>query len=319
MARPAKSFTTIEQQIAILQRRGMLLEADHAAIWLRSIGYYRLSGYWYPYRKIREGPERRGDEFVPETKLEYATRLYEFDRKMRTLVHDGLERVEVALRSELGYLLGSKDPMSYEDKEVFRPNFNHEEWLQGVKKKIDRARDRSAPIKHHLKNYTGIPVWVLIDHIDFSDASKLFAGLRSEDQRQVSERMSVSIDSALLTPSLRERVKRNNPLADWLRQLTVLRNSCAHHARIWNRSFAPASTNAIRTIRELQSLPVGQSEQLYGALLLIGYLLQGISPGTTWTSKVRELVATAYAPIPGRTTQEMGFPETWRNEALWRE
>ena len=52
MTQPVKPFTTIEEQIDVLTARGLVLDKTAATQWLRSVGYYRLSGYWYPYREI---------------------------------------------------------------------------------------------------------------------------------------------------------------------------------------------------------------------------------------------------------------------------
>lgn len=105
--------------------------------------------------------------------------------------------------------------------------------------------------------------------------------------------------------------------ARWLEQLTVLRNTCAHHSRVWYRSFTPVSTTAFRTIDSLRSLPEGQSERLYGALTVMGFLLQEISPGTTWALKVRSLIEESFLPLPSRDVVEMGFPTQWCDELLW--
>jgi len=83
------------------------------------------------------------------------------------------------------------------------------------------------------------------------------------------------------------------------------------------RFFTPSSTAGLRTVDNLRSLPEGQSEQLDGALTVMGYLLQGISPGTTWTGKVRSLIESSFVALPARTVAEMGLPEHWREERLW--
>ena len=53
MDEQVKDPTTIDEQIHILSERGMRVDADLARQWLRSVSYYRMSGYWYPYRGLR--------------------------------------------------------------------------------------------------------------------------------------------------------------------------------------------------------------------------------------------------------------------------
>ncbi len=237
---------------------------------------------------------------------------------MRTLIHDGIERVEVALRSHVSYLIGSIGPTSYRHAATFRPNFQHSAWLTTARARVDRARRHSEPIHHHEAKYGGdLPIWVLTEVLDFADVSKLYDGLLARDQWTIAEQFGVILNDSLLSANQSSKVRKIHPLARWFEQLTVLRNTCAHHSRAWNRSFTPVSTAGLRTVADLQSLPDGQSERLYGGLTVTAYLLQGTSPGTTWSAKVRSLIEDSFIPLPGRTVAEMGFPERWREERLW--
>ena len=130
----------------------------------------------------------------------------------------------------------------------------------------------------------------------------------------VSNLESQNVDSA---DPLRGKVLKAHPLARWMEQLTVVRNACAHHSRVWNRPFTPVSTAGLRTIEELHSLPEGQSERLYGAFAVMAHMLQSTSPGSTWAGKVGLLIENSFSPLLGRSVAEMGFPIDWRNHRLW--
>lgn len=136
-----KNPTTVDEQIALLRTRGMEVNEQLARQWLSSVSYYRLSGCWYSYRVLPE-PEnprepQRADDFVPGTTFEEVVALYEFDRKMRTLVYDGIERIEVALRARIGELLNAKGALSYKDRSCFREEFQHRDWLKTAEKRVD--------------------------------------------------------------------------------------------------------------------------------------------------------------------------------------
>ncbi len=316
--RPVKPFKTIDEQIDLLRSRGLDLNDAEARQWLGSVGYYRLSGYWYPYREVDSTNGQRMDQFVPEAKMEDVVRLYEFDRKLRTLIHDGVERIEVALRSRVANAIGRDGSLSYQDSSGFRPTFDHQGWLKTARRRVERAGKHNAAINHYNERYDGqLPIWVLMEVLDFSDVSKLYDGLPAKAQWDVAEQFGVSIDLGRLSGNQRQKAKRSHPLARWFEHLTVLRNTCAHHARVWNRSFVPAGTTALRTIDSLRSLPEGQSERIYGAMLVMACLLQTTSPGTTWALKVRSLVDDSFDGISGRSTDEMGFFEHWQDEQLW--
>lgn len=313
---PMKPYGTLTHHLQGLELRGMQLDAELASQWLLTVGYYRLSGYWYPYRELVRG--NRNDNFVPGTSFHDVVALYEFDRKLRTLIHDGVERVEIMLRVQLNEVLGQIDPLAYLDPSYFRPTFDHARWLKTIEGRVGRARQRNEAVRHHDLKYGGqLPIWALSEVLDFADVSRLFEALPASMQWKVSDQMGIHVDINQLSKSQAQKALKNHPLARWFEQLAIVRNTSAHHARLWNRSFTPVGTAGLQTIPELSSLPDGQSERLYGALCVMGVLLEAASPGTTWRSKVKDLVETSFGPIKGRHAGEMGFPDEWRNDPLW--
>jgi len=91
--KPSKS---ISDQIALLRERGMVIDNVQQATWaLSHISYYRLRAYWLYYEA---DPESGKHIFKDGTTLEAVLALYEFDRHLRLLLMDALERIEVAAR-----------------------------------------------------------------------------------------------------------------------------------------------------------------------------------------------------------------------------
>lgn len=133
---PLKPAMTTAEHIILLQERGMHVDEELAQQWLRNVFYYRLSAYWYPCRKWGEasdGSKKRLNKFMPDTNFADAVALYEADRKLRTLIYDGIERVEVGFRTRICELLLAKnpdDPLLYRDESIFREKFDHQKWLK---------------------------------------------------------------------------------------------------------------------------------------------------------------------------------------------
>lgn len=97
----------------------------------------------------------------------------------------------------------------------------------------------------------------------------------------------------------------------WMEQLTIVRNTSAHHGRLWNRSFAPAPTSALRTQSGFGALPEGQSERIFGALTVVSHILRAASPGTTWPDKAAGLLISAFLPNPLVSPTALGLPAQW--------
>lgn len=314
--RPLKPPMSLVEHLVLLERRGMTLDRREAERWLTVVGYYRLSGYWYPYRRLEA--HGRSDAFIDGTRFEDVAALYEFDRKLRTLLFDGLERVEVALRSALSRHLATLGAVAYLDSSHFRDGFGHDRWLQTARSRVDRAARHNPAIKHHREVYGGdAPVWVLMDVLDFADISRLYEGLGVQAQWIIAAALGIRIDLDALSSRQSEKARKTHPLVRWFEQLSIVRNACAHHGRVWNRSFTPAATAGLRTVPGLAALPVGQSEQVFGAVAVIGTILRACSPGSTWAQKMARLIREEGLPIPGRRPAELGFPENWELLSLW--
>ena len=110
----SKPFKTIDEQIELLRYRGMTIADDEVARHaLETLGYYRLSGYWYSFRE--HAPEEalgcRSDLFIPGTSFDQVIRLYDFDNQLRVTVFKELTKIEVSLRAIIGYEIGEVDPL----------------------------------------------------------------------------------------------------------------------------------------------------------------------------------------------------------------
>jgi abortive infection bacteriophage resistance protein len=89
-----KSAISIEEQADLLLARGLILPREDLISKLGNVGYYRLSGYWYPFRTS-------DNKIVTGTTFEKIWNRYTFDRELRLLVLDGIERIEMMLRASL--------------------------------------------------------------------------------------------------------------------------------------------------------------------------------------------------------------------------
>nr|WP_231391061.1 Abi family protein [Neisseria meningitidis] len=82
-----KLWKSYDEQLEILRSRGLQIDDEKKALgYLRTIGYYRLSGYFYSFRQFApESSKSRLDEFITDTRFEDVKSLYMFDKKLRQL------------------------------------------------------------------------------------------------------------------------------------------------------------------------------------------------------------------------------------------
>lgn len=308
-----KPYLTVPQQIALLEARGMVI-ADHAKAteYLSRLGYYRLSAYWYPFRDVRGG--QVVDDFKPGTQFSWALDLYSFDKKLRLQLLDVLERIEIFIRTGIALELGQYHPEAHRNPKLLDAQFSridprsqrvpHTEWLQ---KLDDKARDSKEEFTGHFRTkypQSFMPVWVAVELLDFGPLSRLLSGMRRHDVRNIAATCGVP-DRDLLT--------------SWVRALSVVRNVCAHHARLWNKPLVDQprlpKRGVVPLLDHLAASPHG-NRRVYAACAIARYLLLLINPRTQWSDRLKASMGT-FPVNPYVTPTVMGFPQGWETLALW--
>lgn len=314
--KPWQPFST---QLEILKSRGLLVEDDDAALrYLARIGYYRLSGYWYPMRELdntaavlgKKTPIRL-DKFVEGSRFEDAAKLYIFDAKLRLLALDAIERIELAVRVDVAYLLGKYDPCAHKKVKHLHGNFTkkrikyghdkgkaeHEVWLEKYAQQLKRSR-RESFVEHHKHVYGGeLPIWVAIEIWDFGMLSKLFAGMNVKDRDEIAKKYGVDNGSTFV---------------QWLRSLNFIRNVSAHHSRLWNANVldlspAPAKWSAVPNNKPF----------LY--FCFMQQILRVLSPNSSWSQRFFALLDEF--PVSNNLTNNLadfGVVEGWETREIWK-
>ena len=263
-----KPFKTFQEQLDIYKARGLIIEDDRYALrYLQTIGYYRLSGYSYPFRQILDN-KTRADEFMPNTHFRHIKDLYVFDRQLRQLAIDALERIEVAMRVQITYRLSQYGVTSHLQSQFFNYDFNRNKrnkWLSKYYQLIERSQKSSDFVKHHEEKYSDMPIWAHCELWDFGTMSMLYAGMLQEDKDKIAIYFGLSSHKVLETQ---------------LHALNIIRNISAHYGRLWNRHLGkPAS------FRNMGEPWVNLSENANNVLVyfcLMQYFLKQISPNSQW-------------------------------------
>jgi abortive infection bacteriophage resistance protein len=295
-----KVSLTIPQKIAHLQAAGMTItDVPMVEHWLRHVSYYRLSAYWLPF----ENPKQQaGPRFQAGTNFDTVIALYQFDRKLRLMVLDAIERVEVAVRGGWAYALahqggphGYLNAALYSDRKQFHENLSR------------LARDvGSSPetyVDHYRRTYDEPampPAWMVAEMMSFGQLSRWLSSLSSRSLRnQIAS--PLSLDEKVLVPLLKH--------------LSTVRNTCAHHGRLWNRGFLirPILPNRPADLAATLEPPTHGPALLHNSLVLIVFLLAKVDPASSWKTDLKALLASH----PTGNLSAMGFPPNWEQRPLW--
>ena len=297
--KPALSF---QDQLKKLHTRGLIINNWPAALqYLSNTNYYRLSAYCLPFKNSNASGHIT-ENFQENVTFENVVELYEFDRKLRSLIMDGLERIEISIRTGIAYHLShSYGAFSLSSSENFHPNFDHCSWFSKINHEIERSREHF--IEHYRNkyiNYPALPIWMAIEVLSFGSLSVLFRGLKNEDKTRVSESYKI----------------HPKTLANWLHFLTYIRNICAHHSRLWNKDLAIKPK--IDSINKLWLPPMTpKNDRLYIILLIIKKLLNTTENDADWAASSEKLIQ----PIIEKydwAYESMGIPRNWLEHPLWK-
>lgn len=292
-----KPALTYEQQADLAISRGLAAERDELVACLESIGYYRLSGYWHIFKDPVTGL------FYDNATLERVCELYDFDRRLKLLVFDAVERVEVYLRTQLAYELAhDSGPFGYLREENL-PNLNRAAYdglVSRCRKSFDRSRE---PFALHFKRAYGDehelpPYWIMVNMMDFGMVFTLYRGAPNPVRKKIAEGLGVA-----------PRV-----LDSWLLAINTTRNVCAHHGRLWNRvlgtrALTPRAKNDVRWHEPYEV----QTDRPFMILTVLACLMETVAPECGWQAGIVELVSTRSAS----DMERMGFTGGWERCPFW--
>lgn len=220
-----KKPTTIDEQIEILRKHGILISDPNTAKTLLSqIGYYRLSGYALQYRKSPSD-----SDCINGTTFEDIYNSYLFDEELRSVLRTYLEIVEVYYKTQIGYWFALKKcALPPHDQHYDRNNYYNKNGFDSImasfkNRSVNYYHD-SLIVQHHQAKYNGkMPLWVLLELFSFSNASMLYSAMYISEQDTVASAVGVS----------------RQTLLNHLHCLAVLRNKCAHGARLYDTVLRP--------------------------------------------------------------------------------
>ena len=288
----------IPEQISILKKRGLIIANESVALrYFSDISYFRLASYWKTFEI-----DPASHELVKGTSLQDILTLYAFDRELRDVIFAAIQDIEIALRTRIihhfsmihGAFWFMNDAL-FCDIEIFQ------RCLSSLQNELARSKEDFLLV--HFKKYDlppMPPVWKTLEIASFGTLSKLYCNMADTSVKK-------SVAKSFGLPQYRY-------LESWIRSITVLRNCCAHHARIWNRRFplmpCLPKTLPLDWIESERAL----SMKLYALLSAVLYLEQSISVN----SSVKERLLALITSLPRKRLKAMGFPEDWQEQDLWR-
>lgn len=276
-----KKPTTYQEQLDILKSRGIIIDDPNQCIAvLETVNYYRFTAYFLPFK-------RSDGQYCENTQFSRVYRIYEFDRKLRSVLFAALEEVEIYLRAKLSYFYAHKyGAEGYMNDANFSSKHQAEKFKENLEREIS-SNKRSAFVAHHNEKYDGhFPLWVAVELFSFGMLSRFYSDMKTEDKKQLARRLYGTVPKNV---------------SSWLRCCTDLRNICAHYGRLYYRIF-PAIPAGIE-------MKMPQLSQLWGAALALKQLYPN---ATTWNGAILSAISALIEEYQDDIIlSHIGFPADW--------
>lgn len=303
---------SFHDQLDLLKSRGLIIEDEAKTLsYLQEISYYRLSAYFLPYQSAK-------DRFEEGITFNQIIKTYAFDRELRLLVFDCIERIEVAIRTQFIYQMAihHKDSHWQDNQNHFiTPYYNKIGQLinpfadfQAIISKAKTARTPETFIRHYINNYNkpaNPPSWMCFELLTIGELSHIYRGLKDNaDKKRIADFFDV----------------HHTVFTSWLHTLTYVRNICAHHSRLWNRDLAIEPEKLLKPKGGWIGKRYENNKRVFYFLCVMRYMLLRANPSNSMKQKVEKLFE-KYPTVP---IKFLGIPsdgiETlldWKSEPLW--
>lgn len=304
-----KPAYSISDQILLLQSRGMIFKDEATANQLLSnISYYRLKGYWWDMQE-----NLNSHTFKPNTYFEDIIDRYNFDRQLRLILFDGIERIEIALRTKMIYILSLKfgglwylDPSIFQNGTIEINGIVKTPHLHTVAELIKEFnRSQEIFIKDHRNRYPNIPAdaWKILEVASMGCLSKLYKSLNAQlpEKSKIAQEMGFNIHSEL---------------SSWLEAITYLRNIIAHHSRLWSRTMVkkPNNLNNPKGLWFSSPLSTVQEKKIFLMVSALLYMCNQVTPGHHIKDKILKL----FLDYPNVPIYKLGFLNHWEETPIWK-
>jgi abortive infection bacteriophage resistance protein len=239
--------------------------------------------------------------FNPASYFENVIDRYNFDRHLRLILFDAIERIEIALRTKLIYHLSQTyGGLWYLNTDLVNDKNLHSNLLLELKKEFIRSQEIFA--REYKRKYGNADpdAWIIFEVASLGTLSKFYKNI----SHQLPEKSKIANEMGL---------NLHTELSSWLEAITYVRNIIAHHSRLWSRNMVrkPMKITNPGNVWVKNIIPV-QEKKPYLIISAMVYLCNAVSPNHHIKSKILELIDNSpKVPI------YKGFLNNWQNESLW--
>lgn len=259
-----KIFRTLDEQVDIFKRRGLLVDDEERArqILFRE-NYFFISGYRHLFTQ-----NGKKDLFIEGTTFEELYATFVFDRRIRNIFFKNILIVENNIKSIMSYQLSKK--YGYKEKDYLDvKNFSSDglqarqvrDVLNKVRRQIRINGSKHTATYHYINNYGFIPLWILVKVLSFGIMSEFYDILKIEDKEEIAKAYNLDTETLRIYLSL----------------LSNFRNVCAHEDILYDhrvqRSIPDCEYHKLLDIQKEEDEYLYGKNDLFSLVIILKYML----------------------------------------------
>lgn len=308
-----KEFKTLDEQIELLKQRGLIIkDEERARKYLLSQNYYNLiNGYakFFP---------REGERYTAQTTFDEITSLYVFEREFKQALFLGILEAETHLRAIFAYRFAEM----YKDEPYAYLNINSydKDKILKITKTISNLSSKilyyakendGSSIKHYVNKYNHVPIWVLVNYIDFGELRFLLKHTKKPLQNNIAKDLIEFVNqnapdiSAPLPPET---------LNSFLDNINQVRNVCAHNNRLIGFRCHQNTKCWVPLYSKYNIDKDDDRRSAYDAFITLQCFLSKNEYAilhNTFRKRFRTLAKKLNTIPANNILKELGFPENW--------
>ena len=291
-----KPFLTFEEQVQLLESRGLIVGSDEnrkfLIAFLKNLNFYRFDAYCLRYYDTNS----KKHKFIDGTSFMEIQEDYYADKRIRLETFDMIQDFEISLRSQFVDVLGTRYGIYPYSLECYHAN--EEEWQKLYRKHFLSALKKSNEI--YIKTFTESysnelpPIWMMIELLSLGELSQIYRRyLRNKDKIAIAKYYSV----------------QSIVFESWLHCLTLLRNRCAHHAKLidTNNPIRIAFPRRAKIEKYNHLMKKVDSNSFCGFILILCYLSEAMGRkglAAKYILKIENIM-----DVHGIENGQLGLPE----------
>lgn len=238
-----KPFKTLDQQIAILKRRGLNVKNyEHAKQYLLTNNYYNVINGYSKFFTTKRNPEN----YISTVDFREIEAIHLFDKELKTTLLNALIDAEKHFKSVVAYRFSEKfpEPYSYLKTNNFK-NTNDFKEISSISKLIGNLsqiinlnikKKQSNSIKHYYMKHGGVPFWVICNDMTFGQIVTFYEHLDCNLQEKISCDLSTFLQDNLqnITNIPSKNIISVSALLNFLKNANEFRNIAAHNNLLFN-------------------------------------------------------------------------------------